>query len=228
MPNTPVMMKTANMRSISVGWDNYQMLQHAKHETSTYGNKFLKFGTCFGVEHRTASLHLDDNVVKQARAIKRSSFLPNLAEMAAIKDRCCILVERYLVDNMPALEHLASQVNRHIEHIYSTEMAERSEVMNLGVVDADFSSNAGVNQIMLHLQSMCPMHDGQLMRIPCNGDQNSIERMCNLKRAKVREGTSPNQLAGLVENPQEFHKEGILLKVIIKLMMTVMLAGNIL
>jgi hypothetical protein len=189
------------------------MLQRAKQETSTYGNKFLKFGMCFAVKHRTESLHLDDRVVKQARAIDRSAFIPSWREMGRMKDRCVILVERYLVDNMPALQHLSRDVPRHIAHKHSTEMAQRSDVLNLGVVDADFSSNAGVNEIMRHLQSVCPMHDGRLLRIPCNGDQNSIERMCNLKRAKVREGTSPNQLAGLVETPQEFHKEGILLKV---------------
>ena len=92
-------------------------------------------------------------------------------------------------------------------------MKEKSEVLNLGVVNVHPASNAGILQIMEHIQSACPVNNETILRIPCNGDQSSMEHMTNLKHAKVREDTRQQQVSGLVETPQEFHKEGVLLHV---------------
>ena len=199
--------------SISVGWDNYQMLSQARVHHTSHGNEFLKFGMTFTVKHRTLSLHLDDNIGHEATSIPRRKYLPDHNELVTIKERCTVIVARILVDYLPALQHLHNKVPKHFPHKYSDEMREKSEVLNLGVVNADPASNAGVLQIMEHIHSACPTNHDTILWIPCNGDQSSMERMTNLKRAKVREETPQQQLAGLVETPQEFHKEGVLLQV---------------
>ena len=83
-------------------------------------------------------------------------------------------------------------------HKYSDEMREKSEVLNLGVVHANPASNAGILQIMEHIQSACPVNNETILRIPCNGDQSSMEHTTNLKHAKATEETR-QQLSGLVE-----------------------------
>ena len=51
--------------------------------------------------------------------------------------------------------------------------------------------------------------------ILCNGDGLSIERMVYAKRGRSNDGDMVQGLQHLVESPQEFHKEMILLQVIV-------------
>ena len=67
---------------------------------------------------------------------------------------------------------------------------------------------------MEELQDICPKPDGIVpLRIPCNGDQMSVERMTNVKRGRVRARSYVAKLDALVETPQEFHKEGLIMQV---------------
>jgi hypothetical protein len=172
------------------------------------------FGVTFAVKHRLPSLHLDDVWVKEARSLDPYTFLPSTTDLALIRRRMVTLVSRILVRRMPALVELEAHVSWHIQHKYTKEMAMKSEVINLGVVDADPASNAGVTTIMEKLQETCPcLDDDKMLRIPCNGDQLSFERMSNLKRGRARCKTQATQLQGLVETTQEFHKEGLVMEV---------------
>ena len=58
-----------------------------------------------------------------------------------------------------------------------------------------------------------PRRDGQPFEISVSGDELSYERMKHAKRVRVRAREPVNRLVGLVETPQEFHKEGILMQV---------------
>lgn len=199
--------------SISVGWDNYQMLRSAKHETEHHGRKFMMFGVTFAVKHRLPSLHLDDVWVKEAKTLPPWTWLPSAMDMTLTRKRMVTLVTRILVRRIPALAELQAHVVWHLPHPRTREMTQQSEVINLGVVDADPASNAGVTTIMQHLQETCPTVTDRKIRIPCNGDELSFERMSNLKRGRARCQTPEAQLQALVETPQEFHKEGLLMEV---------------
>ena len=86
--------------------------------------------------------------------------------------------------------------------------------VNLGIVEADPSSTQGTITIMQHLHQYIPkLEDGSCVEIICNGDGLSIERMVHAKRARAASGTAEGCLANLIESPQEFHKEIILLQV---------------
>ena len=206
-----------DLRSLSVGWDNYQMLQHVKLESNRKKNSMLKFAMTFAVRHRTPSLGLNDTIGNTASSLDSMTFLPSTADVGYVRHQCMELVKRIVVNHMPGLQHLQKQVLKHLPHRYAAQMAGKSDVVNLGVIQADPASNAGVNNIMERLQTMCPSVNGNMLRIPCNGDQSSIERMSNLKKAKVKEKTIEDQHGGLVETVQEFHKEGILMQVYISI-----------
>ncbi len=53
----------------------------------------------------------------------------------------------------------------------------------------------------------------KLWSIPCHGDQLTIERITDSKRARAANKTAEERLEGLEQIPQEFHKRGILLQV---------------
>ena len=81
------------------------------------------------------------------------------------------------------------------------------------MVEANPASTAGVIRIMEHLHAYVPESDGSVVPILCSGDGLSVERMLHAKRARANGETKKQQLQGLVETPQEFHKEILLLQV---------------
>lgn len=125
-----------------------------------------------------------------------------------------VIVQRILTEHLPCMKDLARKVCKHIQHDRSAQMATKSHVINLGVVEANPASTALVLDIMDHLKQYVPVkEDGQVHTVPCNGDQLTVERMTHAKRARVVGPDPSSRLEGLCETPQEFHKEGILLQV---------------
>ena len=80
-------------------------------------------------------------------------------------------------------------------------------------MEANPASTEGVIQIMAHLHKYVPTRGDRLHTIPCNGDQLSVERMGHAKKSRLPGATPSDMFAGLVETPQEFHKEGIMMQV---------------
>ena len=198
------------LKSISVGWDNFQMLQTAKHHITSGGNKFLFFGVCYAVKHRLPSLHLHDDICFTSRSLPFSTWLPSEADFEMVRQRMHTLFRRTIVTYVDVLEELKPTVPLHIQHKYSQAMSQRSEVINLGALEENPCSIDGASKIMHFLQKTCPKLNDIPFRIPCNGDQKSEEMMSNIKRNLVRCGTAVGQLDGLVETVQEFHKEALL------------------
>lgn len=126
-----------------------------------------------------------------------------------------VLVERMLSHHLDCFQDLP--VCEHIPHIYSHLTAQRSQAVNLGVVDEHPSSTAGVTAIMKWLQKYCPTdHDG-MVKVACHGDGLSVERMLDCQKHNSCAETSHDRLAGLLPVPQDFHKRLILLQVNLRL-----------
>ena len=67
--------------------------------------------------------------------------------------------------------------------------------------------------IMEHLTQYVPAVGDQVQPILCSGDGLSVERMVSAHKARANGDTHEDRLDGLVESPQEFHKEILLLQV---------------
>lgn len=86
--------------------------------------------------------------------------------------------------------------------------------VNLGVIKENPSSLDGVIRILQDLQQYVPRcPDGRLFPILCHGDELSIERHTDAKRARSGSETPEGRLDGLEQSPQEFHKRMLLLQV---------------
>ena len=81
------------------------------------------------------------------------------------------------------------------------------------MVDANPSTTEGTIKIMEYLGKYVPHPVTGHLPILCNGDGLSIERMVHAKRGRANAGDMVPGLQHLVESPQEFHKEMILLQV---------------
>lgn len=137
--------------------------------------------------------------------------MPSANDWLNLKHRVSHIIERTMVDNIPALATIDVDP---LHHRYTKEMSGKSSIVNLGVVHENPSTAHGVSQIMDHLQQYSPMENGETqVPILCNGDGLSIERMKAAIKYRARTPTSSSRLEGLLPSPQEFHKEGILLQV---------------
>ena len=82
---------------------------------------------------------------------------------------------------VPHLQHISKYVTHHIPHEHSGEMSQASTVINLGAVDADPASTAGVIDIMRHLHRYVPESQNTVHNLVCNGDKLSVEQMTHAK-----------------------------------------------
>ena len=141
------------------------------------------------------------------------TFLPTPQDWDDVRVRMEVLVQRILVENIPALSSVKHRVEAHIKHQFSEEMTKKSTVINIGAIDANPASTAGVIEVMEKLHEYVPSVNGKLHKIICNGDQLSVERMMHAKPSRVWGCREADRLEGLIETAQEFHKEGIMLDV---------------
>ncbi|XP_035687479.1 uncharacterized protein LOC118423433 [Branchiostoma floridae] len=199
-------------KGYSLTWDNVQIDAHAKHHSTEHQNTFLMWALCFAHQNKVPFPLADTPGTLRAVEVDPHSILPAPEVFTSVRSRMVTVVSRILVDNIPPFECLKGKVNRHIPHQHSREMKEKSNVVNLGVVEANPSSTEGVIQVMETLHNHVPAPQGKLLPILCCGDGLSIERMVHSKRARSNGETPRTRLEGLVEGPQEFHREILLLQ----------------
>ncbi|XP_066264517.1 uncharacterized protein [Branchiostoma lanceolatum] len=199
-------------RCYSLTWDNVQMDVHTKHQSGTAQNKFLLWALCFAHLNKVPFPLADRTERIAAVDVDPFAVLPSPEVYHSIRGRMVNIVARIITDNIPPLQCLRDKVTRHIPHQYSQKMKEKSSIVNLGVVAENPSSTEGVIKIMEHLHQFVPESEGTLCPIMCCGDGLSIERMIHCKRARSNGETAKERLEGLVEGPQEFHKEILLLQ----------------
>ena len=85
---------------------------------------------------------------------------------------------------------------------------------NIGIIDANPSSTAGVIDIMSQLHQHVPQKDGEILHVvAAHGDCGAVERMIDARRARTCDTTSLHRLEGLEPVPQEFHHRGVMLQV---------------
>ncbi|XP_038047575.1 uncharacterized protein LOC119721568 [Patiria miniata] len=193
-----------------VCWDNVQINPHCKHQGKDKKAEFLLWALSFACNNRVPTLHLMDTTTIPACQLI-PCIIPQHHDYAELKNLMVYLTMKILMQHLPVMDPMKRHVPRR-KHQYSTEMCNKSEVVNLGVLEANPASTAGVIQIMQHLHAYVPEPNGQVLPILCSGDGLSVERMVHAKRARVNGESKMHRLQGLVETPQEFHKEILLLQ----------------
>ena len=139
------------------------------------------------------------------------TFLPSDDDYDVLRARMIVVAMRMLRTHLTYC--VEAEVEDHIEHEYSEQMSQKSELVNLGLFNANPSSNEGVTAIMGHLQEYCPQSEDNVIPILCNGDGLSIERMRTSKEKRCRTPTHLSRLEGIVPSPQEFHAEALFTQV---------------
>lgn len=120
--------------SFQIIMDNLNLLQKTRHKTVDSHNKVHNLTHAIAIKDRVKADDLN-NLQPQADVltIPNSEFLPNEDDVKALKNDFQTLIQRTLVNYIPALEGYKDVVEYHIPHLYSEESAKKSKVVSVFV-----------------------------------------------------------------------------------------------
>ena len=110
--------------------DNLNINQKARHKTSENNNKVHNLTHSIAVQDRVASDGLDE-VHPQADilSVPDEAFIPSVEDHHALYSDLKHLIQRTLVDFIPAFSEYKDVVQYHIDHEYSKESTKKSNVV---------------------------------------------------------------------------------------------------
>ncbi len=103
---------------------------------SGYKNSDMHWTCQYITFDRVPSSHLDDpkRLVADLTKLENKEYLLSESELEKMQHKYIVLVSRVLVDFFPCLKVIKNVVPPHIEHTFTKEMAEKSEIINMPVV----------------------------------------------------------------------------------------------
>ena len=198
----------------SICYDNVQFAGHTKHQSSNTQSDFHLLTLAYATKHRvSAKKTLPSTSGQPAETLPPDILIPTSVDYEHFRLRMSIIVQRILVTFLPFLEELSKHILWHIPHAHSSEMSQKSEVVNMGVYDVNPSDTGDTISILDRFLKFIPIAGNQACPIPVHGDGLTVECIMKAKKARSLSMTPQHSFRSLLECAQEFHKEGLLLQV---------------
>ncbi|XP_071500137.1 uncharacterized protein [Diadema antillarum] len=191
--------------------DNVQKGTESKHQGLTRGNKFFLQTMCYAAKDRVPP-PMSSSTVLDAETLDPFVFLPSPDVMARHRMRLVDVVASIMGKHMTYLEDLSRHLPITQEHEESAAMSKKSEMVTLGVVNANPSTTQGMVTVLQHLQQYVPEKRGSPIQTLVSGDGLTIERILHAQRARSNGENWKARLDAFTPAPQEFHKEILLLQ----------------
>lgn len=118
--------------SFEIVMDNLNMVQKTRHKTLETGNKTHNLTHSIAVQHRVTD-NTKDATLPQADilSVHNEAFVPNHEDYEALYADFKVLIQRTLVEHIPALKDYHDLVEFHIPHPYSKESSKKSNVVSI-------------------------------------------------------------------------------------------------
>ena len=131
-------------------------------------------------------------------------FLPTADDVNDLKANLVILVSRALTDYFPQLASFRKVIEKHIQHRYSREMSQKSEVYVLDVLMKNEAKHKDMIDIMTTLQEYLGDDDDE-RRVLSGGDQLTVERQVGAQRHLMCGNTVKERLEILEPVSEDWH-----------------------
>ena len=192
-------------------YNNVGITEKARHQ-GVKSKTVHTWTSAYAVRNRVNGI-VEDDFTCFATDVPLTSYLPSENDMAKRRDRMNIIVQRILIAHMPYFKDCPYP--DHIKHEYSTQLAEKSHVVSLGVIQENPGTLEGNRHVMTKLHDYVPFPAGkayQPIGIPVHGDAATVLGMMKAKTSKRVANTPTERLEGIWPVPGEFHRRMLYLQ----------------
>ena len=170
--------------------DNVDKKQRVRDVRSDHQGEMLHIYSILTGCSRTPANNLPyTGQVAHLSSIPYESFLPSQSEVNSVKNMT-VIVCRILTDYIQDLSPLAKAVPKHIHHRYSKQMAQKSEVIVLGVLMKNETCHSDMIDIMRTMQGYLGKDYPTDHRVASGGDQLTCERQIGSQH-HMMDGNTP-------------------------------------
>ncbi|XP_063954348.1 uncharacterized protein LOC129259624 isoform X2 [Lytechinus pictus] len=163
----------------------------------------------YAVKNRISFRDVENQDTLTASDLPIMTYLPSQDDYEDLRKRMCILVERILKDNLNIFAN--ESVILHIPHEYSKESSQKSEYVNLGIIEEDPKTTSGMRNIMTTLAKYIP----EGFPVPFHVDQRTLQIANSCKMAVSTVPAPLNRLHDLIPVPQDFNFRSVVIRDIV-------------
>ncbi|KAI8515092.1 hypothetical protein Bbelb_076830 [Branchiostoma belcheri] len=143
--------------------------------------------------------------------LETSSWLPLQQELEMYENNVDFHVARVLVKYIEFLKSYGACIPAYIDHPYVKESAQKSEIMNVELIDAPENSAEGIITIIKRLNKLLvPQTGGEdstaVERIVLGGDVLTNERAFSGQAALMNADNERDSCAGIIHRPEGLHR----------------------
>lgn len=118
--------------------DNWDIRVLRSHMTKELQNEDIHMFASNIIVNRLNFTHLqNDRPLRDLATCSRSVFLLSNTDLRRLRENFKVLISRVCIKYLPKFKFLKRVTPNHIKHIYSKEMAERSHIISLPIIDAN-------------------------------------------------------------------------------------------
>lgn len=155
---------------------------------------------------RIQALHLPQvGQLSKLSEVPAEFFLPTIEDVTKVKGNLTVLVSRVLTQYITKLAPFSKAVTQHIEHVYSKEMAEKSDVFVLDILMKNETNHKDMIDIMTKLQDYLGEGWNPDHPVLSGGDQVTCERQLGAKRHVMCGNTAKERLDFLQPVVEDWH-----------------------
>ena len=143
--------------------------------------------------------------VSSIKEVPAEMFIPNITDVKKCKANFVNIVCRKITRYITGLTDLAKAVPKHIPHMYSAEMAQKSEVFALDVLMRNEAKHKDMIEIMRTYQGYLGEDYDERRRVLCGGDQLTCERQVGSQRHMMCDNTITERLELLEPVSEGWH-----------------------
>ena len=177
------------------------------------GNMVHMFSLLVGRSRTPAPELSHINPVNNLTRMTAKSFLPSSEDITRVKENLVVIVSRVLTQYFTKLASFAKVVPKHIHHIHSAEMSQKSEVYALDVLMKNEAKSTDMIDIMKIVQAYLGEQYKEERRVACGGDQLTCERQVGSQRHLMCGNTIQERLGLLEPVIEDWHCLVVFIKV---------------
>lgn len=194
--------------------DNVDQKRGVRDPRSDHSGEMLHMYSVLVMKSRLPPADLErSGRVAQVSTLPWSSFVPSRADVEAVKQNLVVLVARLLTEYFKDLTPLSKSVPQHIQHQFTHQMSQKSEVAVMDVLMKNEARHSDMVDIMRTMQGYLGDEYPAAHRVASGGDQLTCERQTGSQRHLMDGDTPRDRLQLLEPQCEDWHCLVIMLSV---------------